>query len=179
MRFRTRPRPTPYEETGRKRAAFLAKQRREREALPLFAGVIADGQYGVDEEMARRAEIWPRRQQQDRDDRARKWRKARARLFAFDDGLRHVIRGAWRTCPYPEDPSYFADLLHQIGVGKIDPHRPPWKFPARVQAKTAPNPSTFDEAFRQIGQKKVGGGPKATGPTSCCSAAISARASCF
>jgi len=74
MRFRTCPRPTPYEETGRKRAAFLAKQRREREALPPFAGVIADGQHSVEEEMARRAEIWPRRQQQDRDDRARKWR---------------------------------------------------------------------------------------------------------
>ena len=47
-------------------------------------------------------------------------------------------------------------------MGKIDPHRPPWQFPARVQARTAPNPSSFDEAFRQIGQKKVGGGPKAT-----------------
>ena len=178
MRFIKGARPTAYEETGRKRAAFLAKQRREREALPLFAGVNADGQHSVDEEMARRAEIWPRRQQQDRDDRARKWREARARLFAFDDGLRRVIRVAWRTCPYPADPSYFADLLHQIGVGKIDPHRPPWKFPARVQARTASNPSTFDEAFRQIGQKKVGGGPKATEADERCSAATSAAASC-
>src|SRR3546814_2850612 len=37
MRFRRWPRPTAYRETSRKRAAFLRKQRLEREALPLFA----------------------------------------------------------------------------------------------------------------------------------------------
>jgi hypothetical protein len=162
MRFRKGARPTGYEETSRKRAAFLTKQRREREALPLFAGVIADGQHGVDEEMARRAEVWPLRQQQDRDARAAKWREARGRLFAFDDQRRAVIRRIWRTCPYPADPYSFADLLHQIRVGKVDPDRPPWAFHARVQARTTPDPKSFDEAFRQIGQKKVGGGPKAT-----------------
>jgi hypothetical protein len=162
MRFRKGPRVAPYEETGRKRAAFLAKQQRERGALPLFADDIAAGQRGVDEEMAHRAEAWPLRQQADRDWRASKWREVRARLFVFDDALRTVIRRIWRTCPYPADPSYFGDLLHHIRLGKIDPHRPPWKCHARVQAKTTPNPRAFDEAFRQIGQRKVGGGPKST-----------------
>lgn len=37
MHFCKWPRPTQYEETSRKRAAFLTKQRREREPLPLFA----------------------------------------------------------------------------------------------------------------------------------------------
>jgi hypothetical protein len=33
MRFRRWPRPTPYQVTPRKRAAFLRKQRLERQAL--------------------------------------------------------------------------------------------------------------------------------------------------
>ena len=162
MRFRKWPRPEAYQETARKRAAFLAKQRREREALPLFANVVADGQHGVDEEIARRADWWPRQQQDGRDQRALRWREARARLFAFDDDTRRVIRDIWRTCPYPADPASFADLLHQIRVGKVDPRRPSWKFHAAVEPRTTPNPKSFDEAFRQIGRKKIGGGPKTT-----------------
>ena len=54
MRFRPWPKPEPYCDTSRKRAAFKRKQRLEREALPLFADMIAAGQHGVDEEMARR-----------------------------------------------------------------------------------------------------------------------------
>jgi hypothetical protein len=161
MRFRKWPRPTAYEEASRKRAAFLAKQRHERQALPLFAEVIAAGQHGVDTEMARRAEWWPQ-QQEGRDLRALRWREARVRLFAFDDPLRRTIRAIWRTCPYPADPASFADLLHQIRVGKVDPHRPPWKFHAAVQARTTPDPKRFDEAFRQIGRRTVVGGPSTT-----------------
>lgn len=162
MRFKKWPKPTAYVETARKRAAFHAKQRREREALPLFAGAIAAGQHDVDEEMARRAVWWPSQQQEGRDQRAARWREARARLFTFDDATRAVIRCIWRDCPYPADPASFADLLHQIRIGKVDPHRPPWKFHAAIEPRTTPHPNTFDEAFRQIGQKKVGGGPKTT-----------------
>ena len=49
MRFRPWPKPEPYRDTSRKRAAFRRKQRLEREALPLFAAMIAAGQHGVDE----------------------------------------------------------------------------------------------------------------------------------
>ena len=162
MRFRRWHRPEPYNDTSRKRAAFLRKQRLEREALPLFADQIAAGQRGVDEEMARRAVWWDEAERERRRMRAETWRKARARLFALPDALRRTVREIWRDCPYPADPACFADLLHQIDVGRVDPHRPPWKFHAALKARTTPHPSSFDAAFRQIGQRKVGGGPKTT-----------------
>ncbi|KAB2756675.1 MULTISPECIES: hypothetical protein [Brucella/Ochrobactrum group] len=162
MRFRRWHRPEPYGDTSRKRAAFLRKQRLEREALPLFANEIAAGQHGVDEEMARRAVWWDEAERERRRMRAASWRKARARLFALPDALRSTVREIWRDCPYPADPGYFADLLHQIDVGRVDPHRPPWKFHPELKARMTPDPSSFDAAFRQIGQRKVGGGPKTT-----------------
>lgn len=103
MRFRSWPKPTAYEETSRKRAAFLTRQRRDRENLPLFADMIAATQHSVDEEMARRSIWWPQQQQRMRDERAKVWRRARGRLFAFDAPERRTIRSAWRDCPYPAD----------------------------------------------------------------------------
>jgi hypothetical protein len=47
MRFRRAPRPRPFEETTRKRAAFLRKQRREHDALPLFSSQIAAEQHSL------------------------------------------------------------------------------------------------------------------------------------
>jgi hypothetical protein len=159
MRFRKWPRPTAYEETSRKRAAFATKQRREREAMPLFADMIAATQHSVDEEMARRAAWWPDQQQRLRDERAAVWRQARTRLFAFPEALRRSIRRAWRDCPHPADPYSFADLLHQIRVGKVDPDRPPWKHHARIAARTTAVPAFFADAFKQIGQRRIEPGP--------------------
>ncbi|WP_247648148.1 hypothetical protein [Pannonibacter phragmitetus] len=162
MRFRRWHRPEPYRDTSRKRAAFHRKQRLEREALPLFADQIADGQHGVDEEMARRAVWWGEAERERRSQRAASWRKARGRLFALPDALRATVRSLWRECPYPADPVSLLDLLHQIAVGRVDPHRPPWKFHPEVKARITPDPSSFDAAFRQIGHRKIGGGPKTT-----------------
>lgn len=77
--------------------------------------------------MARRAAWWPKSQQEGRDRRAADWRRARARLFAHGDATRRDLRRLWRDCPYPADPSYLLDLLHGVGVGRVDPARPPWK----------------------------------------------------
>jgi hypothetical protein len=162
MRFRRWPRPTLFEVTPRKRSAFARKQRLEREALPLFADHIAEQQHDVEVEMRQRAERWSVSQQAVRNQRAASWRAARLRLFALDHDFRQLIRALWRECPYPADPSYFADLLHQISAGRIDPHRPPWSFHQPLTPRTTPNPGSFKEAFRQIGQRKVGGGPKTT-----------------
>lgn len=162
MRFRPWPKPEPYRDTSRKRAAFNRKQRLEREALPLFAGMIADRQHSVDEEMARRHIWWNEREREQRAARAARWRDARVRLFALSKPMRRKVRDLWRTCPYPADPTYLLDLLHQIAVGRVDPRRPPWIFDGKLNARTTPNPSRFDEAFRQIGRRKVGGGPKTT-----------------
>src|SRR3546814_13295596 len=86
MRFRRGPRPTAYRETSRKRAAFLRKQRLEREALPLFAAQIDARQHGIDEEMARRATWWVGYERDRRDQSADHWREARVRLFADRKG---------------------------------------------------------------------------------------------
>jgi hypothetical protein len=106
--------------------------------------------------MRHRAECWSVSQQASRDQRAASWRKARRRLFAFDDELRHVIRDIWRGCPYPADPSYFADLLHQIEVGRLDPHRPPWIFHKPLAPHTTPNPARKRSA-RSAGGKSAAG----------------------
>ena len=162
MRFRRWPWPTPFEDTSRKRAALSRKQRLEREALPLFSDQIAVEQPAVDAVMHERAIDWMDAQRARRRDRAARWRDVRWRLFALDGALRAKVRRLWRNCPYPADPSYFADLLHQIERGRLDPERPPWVFHQEISARTTPNPRHFDEAFRKIGARKVGGGPKTT-----------------
>jgi hypothetical protein len=126
MRFRRWPRPTPFEDTTRKRAALLRKQRLEREALPLLADQIADQQPNVDDVMHYRAIDWMNAKHNCRKERAARWREARQRLFVLDDALRMTVRELWRTCSYPADPLYLAELLHGINVGRLDPHRPPW-----------------------------------------------------
>ncbi|WP_298193061.1 hypothetical protein [Novosphingobium sp.] len=155
MRFRKWPKPAAYEETSRKRAAFVHKQRREREALPLFADLIGQTQHSVEEEMAQRAVWWPERQQRLRDERAAVWRRARAGLFDFSTDRRQTIRRIWRDCPYPADPYSFADLLHQIRIGKVDPGRPPWTYHARAQARITSSPASFTDAFKRVGQRRI------------------------
>jgi hypothetical protein len=162
MRFRRWPRVTAYEDTPRKRAALVRTQHEQRERLPLLRDLIADQQPSADAEMARRTEWWPRIQQESRDHRAADWRRARTRLASYGDNLRSVIRHLWRDCPYPADPVYLLDLLHAIEAGRVDPERPPWNHPQALRPRTTPNPVSFDEAFRCIGQRKVGGGPETT-----------------
>ena len=162
MRFRRWPRPTRFEDTTRKRAALIRKQRLEREALPLFSDQIAVEQPAVDTVMHERGIDWIDAQRERCRDRAARWHDVRRRLFALDGALRAKVRRLWRNCPYPADLSYFADLLHQVERGRIDPERPPWVFHQTISARTTPNPRHFDEAFRKIGACKVGGGPKTT-----------------
>lgn len=162
MRFRRWPRVTAFEATPLKRAGLARSQRRQRDKLPLLAELIAETQPSADEEMARRAEYWPKLQQKERDDRAKQWRRARRRLLEYEQRLRASIRSIWQGCPYPADPVYLLDLLHQIDMGKMDPHRPPWIYFQPLVAPVTPDATRFEEAFRQIGHKKVGGGPKTT-----------------
>jgi hypothetical protein len=157
MRFRRWPRPTSYEDTPRKRAAYLCKQHRECESLPLFAAMVQSNQHDVETEMARRAERWDHDERKSRAARAARWRDVRARLFALPPARRWIIRMLWRDCPYPADPSYLGDLLHQIAIGRIDPGRPPWVYRKTSRPKITPSPATFEEAFRKVGQRKIGG----------------------
>jgi hypothetical protein len=160
MRFRRWPRPARYEDTPRKRAAYLRKQDRECESRPLFAAIVRSDQHDVATEMNRRAERWDQDERNTRAARAARWRNVRARLFALEPARRQTIRNLWRDCPYPADPSYLGDLLHQIAVGKIDPDRLPCVYPQKTHPKITPNPARFEEAFRKVGQRKIGGAYK-------------------
>ena len=73
--------------------------------------------------MARRHIWWDEREREQRALRAARWREARARLFALPDDLRNTVRKLWRSCPYPADPTYLLDLLHQIAVGRVEDMR--------------------------------------------------------
>ena len=178
MRFRPWPKPEPYRDTSRKRAAFKRKQRLEREALPLFADMIAAGQHSVDEEMARRHVWWDEREREQRTLRAARWREARARLFALSDDLRSTVRKLWRHCPYTADPTYLLDLLHQIKViASTRIGHPGFSTASSRRApRRTPRNSTKPSARSAIARSEVVRRPHR--PTSSCSAAISVRASC-
>ncbi len=148
-------------DTSRKRAGFARSQRLQREKLPLFADLVGETQHHVGTEMARRAIWWPEQQQEGRDRRAAEWRRARARLGAHGNNVRARLTELWRSCPYPADPVYLHGLLTDFDRGRLDLDVPPWT-PRAIQPRTTPNPARFDEAFRQIGRKPVGGGPKTT-----------------
>lgn len=166
MRFHRWPRVSAYQDTPRKRAALARSQREQREKLPLLRDLIAERQPSADAEMARRAAWWPQAQQEGRDRRAQNWRRAHRRLAGYGDNLRRVLIALWRDCPYPADPAYLLDLLHGVDTGRIDPERPSWNHPQTLTPRTTRNPVSFDEAFRQIGRRKIGrkigGGPKTT-----------------
>lgn len=127
MRFKRWMRVEPFEDTVRKRAAFARKMRLEREKLPLFAAAIAATQPDVDDVMVQRAIAWIDDQQHRRDEIAKLWRKARARLAAVGPNLRPLVLALWQSAPYPADPVYLLDMLHSVEVGRIDPSDPPWR----------------------------------------------------
>lgn len=125
MRFK---RPPPYEftDTSRKRAALRRKQRREREALPLFAEQIAEEQPSENEVMARRAVASATQEARWRDDRAAQWRKARRMIDALPADERRAVRRVWDCAPYPADPCRLLGVLHSYSLGKLDLKRPPF-----------------------------------------------------
>ena len=111
-----------FKDTPRKRAAFFAKQRREREAMPLFAEEIAQEQAqrpGVEEVMEQRAVSSAQHEQERRNQRASKWREARKKLESYDDNKRGLIRNLWAEAPYPADPTYLLGMLHDIEKGRM------------------------------------------------------------
>lgn len=119
MRYKPWPRHV-FEDTSRKRAAFRRKQRRERDALPLFSDQIAAGQHSEDEEMHRRAMSSAAQELRDRNARAKDWREARHRLEAMPRRTRRALKVAWDCAPYPADPSRLLGMLRDYDVGKID-----------------------------------------------------------
>lgn len=118
MRFTRRPR-CEYVVTDRKHAAAARSQRRQRDALPLLAPLIAEAQPGIDEVMATRVVQWIAWERRDRDRRAADWRKARAALDRHEPAARRALLGYWNGHRwFPGDPSYLLDLLHGFGRGR-------------------------------------------------------------
>ncbi|MGE4043406.1 MAG: hypothetical protein AB7F35_01035 [Acetobacteraceae bacterium] len=119
MRFKPHQR-SEFTDTARKRANVLRRQRLERDALPLFADLIAERQPSVDAVMQKRADDWVRFEQEQRDHRAAQWRKARRRLYAYGDNIRPVLLSYWNQHRWlPGDPVYLLDMCHMFDRGTL------------------------------------------------------------
>lgn len=125
MRFKPCPRHA-FTDTKRKRAALAHKQRREREALPLFATQIAAAQPHPDAIMAERRAASDLQEQRDRDRRANRWRQARGMLAALPLSQRHALRTAWNCAPYPGDPDRLLGFIQMFAQGRLDLKRLPF-----------------------------------------------------
>lgn len=123
MRFKRHQR-FPFEDTPRKRAALAVKQRREREAIPLFASDVAAGQRDADTVMRERAERWERAQIEGRARRAQLWRDARKKLAAYPIEQRRDLLAYWQRCGWPADPVYLSSMLHMYDTNRLDPNAP-------------------------------------------------------
>jgi len=175
MRFRRWPRVTVFEATPLKRAGLERFQCRQRDKLPLLADLIAETQPSADEEMARRAEYWPKLQQKERDDLAKLWRRARKRLFEYHLPLRNTIRSIWQGCPYPADPVYLLDLLHQADMGNMDPIGGPGFTSSRLLRLSHPTrPASKRRSGRSVTRRSAAV-PRPPRLTNSCSAVIWGR----
>lgn len=128
MRFIKAERRPPFEDTSRKRAALARKQRIEREKFPLISSLVAEAQKDADTVMLQRAVQWMDWQQRYRDDRAKLWRKARSKLFAYGDNVRPTLFRLWNSSPYPKTAVYLLDMMHSYDVGRLDLENPPWIY---------------------------------------------------
>jgi hypothetical protein len=120
MRFQRHVRHV-YEPTDRKGAAILRRQRKERDALPLFAAEIASGQLTVAEEHRLRTLAWEKSQREWRARLAREWRQARAELVTFPPAEREQLLRHWNRHRWlPGTPGYLLNMLHRHRTGRLD-----------------------------------------------------------
>lgn len=108
-----------YRVTGRKLAALLRRQRIERESLPLFRELIAEQQKPPAEVFRDREAAWLQSEAERRQRHADGWRRARARLFAYQGNERAALRHAWNVAPYPATYVYLCDMLHNYAAGRL------------------------------------------------------------
>ncbi len=113
-----------FQDTYRKRLAFLRKQQRELDNYPLLADQIAENQQDVDTEMAERREFFNKQHAQGRRRRAQEWREGRAKLAQYPTDVRGQLLAYWRRCSLPADPEYFQTMLHMHDTGRLDMNPP-------------------------------------------------------
>lgn len=114
-----------YEATPRKSAAILRRQKRERDALPLFADLVASEQIPVDAEHELRRQRWESYRLQERARRAKDWRRARSELRAFPTGERERLLDYWnRHRWFPAVPAYLLSALHMYRDNRLNMDAP-------------------------------------------------------
>ena len=119
MRFKRRPR-TPYTVTDRKRAAARRLQQRQRDALPLLAGLVAEQQPCIDQLMQDRVKAWGVTEQSMRDWKAQRWREARRILDGYDPETRRALLDYWNGHRWlPADATYLLDMLGGFKRGRL------------------------------------------------------------
>ncbi len=119
MRFRHVARYV-FEDTHLKRLAQERSLRRQRDAFPLLAPLIAEAQPSVDVIMESRAAKTSEGQMQDRAKRARSWRAARSRLSAYPDDVRLRLLTYWNEHRWlPADPEALADMMNSWDRGTL------------------------------------------------------------
>ena len=133
MRFQKMARHT-YVATPRKSAAILRRQRKDREALPLFADQIAAEQLPVEDVHAMRARAWTESEREGRAQQARDWQRARAALRQIEPPEARVrLLDFWnRHRWFPATPSYLLSMLHMWRHDRLDLDAPGMLIPRRA-----------------------------------------------
>lgn len=110
MRF-TREEKIPFEWTARKAAAALLKQKREREALPLFSSQIAAAQKPIDEVRTTRERNWNESDRKWRNQIAAAWRFRRRALRALPLAERRQCLAEWNAAKCPASSEFFGNQV--------------------------------------------------------------------
>ncbi len=131
-----------YEATARKSAAILRRQKRERDALPLFADLVASEQLPVDVEHEQRRQRWESYHLQERARRVRDWRRARSELRNFPSPERERLTWYWNHHRwFPAVPSYLLSALHMYREGRLN-----LDAPGMTQPRASRSVSETDDA---------------------------------
>ncbi len=123
MLYKRYPPLPAYEDTRRKRLGVLRSQQRQRDALPLFADMIAATQPCVDAVMTERAEQAAKFAQQLRDNQAASWRKVRTIFYTLAPADRAKIKRLFELGKFvPRDPGMYFYYLREAKAGRLDEH---------------------------------------------------------
>ncbi len=146
MKFRPCPRYGSFVDTPRKRAAARRRHQRERDSLPLFAGMIALAQPSIDTLMLARAHDWDVHEQRDRDHKAQNWRSVRADIFALPPDQRRLIHAHAQHYGGPLNPTAYA-YFYALATGFHRPGAPcgmGGKPYPRAPPPSPPHPPSFN-----------------------------------
>ncbi|MFM0756099.1 hypothetical protein [Paraburkholderia strydomiana] len=124
MRFDRQARPEGFSWTSRRQALFLSREQRQKEKLahayPLFSEQLElPPVRTLEEEQARRENLFQQAEQRMRDLYAQQWRRTRSEYFACTSEQRARIMQEWARWPGPAKPGAFSYVIEKHnGVGE-------------------------------------------------------------